>query len=197
MAYNYIGGGNYNGMQAPSYSNANYGEQLAQQQAMLSSIQDIQDFNGGFNNNNNNSVSHWYDFLGPAGTTLFGTDTYQTMLNGGMNKWGIGRFGQEGWNKLKPFERVSLWNDALNNTKNSPERYSGGLFGNNGLGTFSDIAKMGLGVAGILNQKRMLDRQYQLGRDAFNLEKQAYSDRESRAKEEFAARRLSRSGSQI
>lgn len=43
----------------------------------------------------------------------------------------------------------------------------------------------------------MADRQYNLQKEAFDLAKEDYYNRESRAKEEFAARRNARSGGQI
>ena len=43
----------------------------------------------------------------------------------------------------------------------------------------------------------MADRQFGLQKEAFNLAKEDYYNREARAKEEFAARRNARSGGQI
>lgn len=59
------------------------------------------------------------------------------------------------------------------------------------------MASIGLSIAGLMNQKKMADRQFGLQKEAFDLSKQDWQNREARAKEEFAARRNARSGGQI
>ena len=169
-------------------SSPNYGEQLAQQQSVLNATNPSQF--------PNQVDKPWWSWMGSAGTFLFGNDNYQSMLDQGMNAWGQSRFGSL-WNNYDDNMKANLWMTGLNDMRNSPNRYSGGLFGNGGLGTFKDISTMGLAVAGMLNQKKMMDRQLRLGEEAFNLTKQEYMNKEARAKEEFAARRNARSGGQI
>ena len=176
----------------------NYGEQLAQQQAALNATLASIKQNKATNPSQfpNQVDKPWWSWMGSAGTFLFGNDNYQSMLDQGMNAWGQSRFGSL-WNNYDDNMKANLWMTGLNDMRNSPNRYSGGLFGNGGLGTFKDISTMGLAVAGMLNQKKMRDRQLRLGEEAFNLTKQEYMDKEARAKEEFAARRNARSGGQI
>ena len=59
------------------------------------------------------------------------------------------------------------------------------------------MASIGLGIAGIMNQKKMAEKQFGLQKESFDLAKQDWQNREARAKEEFAARRNARSGGQI
>ena len=176
----------------------NYGEQLAQQQSALNATLASIEQNKAANPSQfpNQVDKPWWSWMGSAGTFLFGNDNYQSMLDQGMNAWGQSRFGSL-WNNYDDNMKANLWMTGLNDMRNSPNRYSGGLFGNGGLGTFKDISTMGLAVAGMLNQKKMRDRQLRLGEEAFNLTKQEYMDKEARAKEEFAARRNARSGGQI
>ena len=166
----------------------NYGEQLAQQQSVLNATNPSQF--------PNQVDKPWWSWMGSTGTFLFGNDDYQSMLDQGMDAWGQSRFGSL-WNNYDDNMKANLWMTGLNDMRNNPNRYSGGLFGNGGLGTFKDISTMGLAVAGMLNQKKMMDRQLRLGEEAFNLTKQEYMNKEARAKEEFAARRNARSGGQI
>lgn len=169
----------------PAYTRPNYGEDLAVQQAQFTPQQasNPTEFN-----------KPWWSSMGSFGNFLFGTDTYQTLLNQGQDAWGRSVFGS-GWDTMDPNNRNMYWTQALHNTEFSPNRYQGGLF--NSLGSFRDISALGLGVAGLLNQKKMADRQYNLQKEAFDLAKEDYYNRESRAKEEFAARRNARSGGQI
>ena len=136
----------------------------------------------------------WWSSMGSFGNFLFGTDTYQTLLNQGQDAWGRSVFGSN-WDTMDPNNRDMYWTQALHNAEFSPNRYQGGLF--NSLGSFRDISALGISVAGLLNQKKMADRQYSLQKEAFDLSKQDWQNREARAKEEFAARRNARSGGQI
>ena len=169
----------------PAYARPNYGEDLAVQQAQFTPQQasNPTEFN-----------KPWWSWMGSTGTFLFGTDTYQTLVNQGQDAWGRQIFGSS-WDTMDPSNRDMYWTQALHNAEFSPNRYQGGLF--NSLGSFRDMSALGLGVAGILNQKKMADRQYGLQKEAFDLAKEDYYNRESRAKEEFAARRNARSGGQI
>lgn len=169
----------------PAYARPNYGEDLAVQQAQFTPQQasNPTDFN-----------KPWWSPMGSFGNFLFGTDTYQTLLNQGQDAWGRSIFGSS-WDPMDPNNKNMFWTQALHNAEFSPNRYQGGLF--NSLGSFRDISALGLGVAGLLNQKKMADRQFGLQKEAFDLAKEDYYNRESRAKEEFAARRNARSGGQI
>lgn len=169
----------------PAYARPNYGEDLAVQQAQFTPQQasNPTEFN-----------KPWWSPMGSFGNFLFGTDTYQTLVNQGQDAWGRYAFGNS-WDTMDPNNKNMYWTQALHNTEFSPNRYQGGLF--NSLGSFRDISALGLGVAGLLNQKKMADRQYGLQKEAFDLAKEDYYNRESRAKEEFAARRNARSGGQI
>ena len=130
----------------------------------------------------------------PKWQWLQGVDTYQALLDQGQDAWGRQTFGLS-WDKKDPDEKDFYWTQALHNAENSPNRFKGGLL--NSLGSFRDISALGLGVAGLLNEKKMADRQYGLQKEAFDLAKEDYYNREARAKEEFAARRNARSGGQI
>lgn len=178
----------------PAYASPNYGEQLAQQQAALNATLASIEQNKATNPTEFNINKPWWSSMGSFGNFLFGTDTYQTLVNQGQDAWGRQIFGSS-WNTMDPNNRDMYWTQALHNAEFSPNRYQGGLF--NSLGSFRDMSALGLGVAGILNQKKMADRQYSLQKEAFDLAKEDYYNRESRAKEEFAARRNARSGGQI
>ena len=169
----------------PAYARPNYGEDLAVQQAQFTPQQasNPTEFN-----------KPWWSPMGSFGNFLFGTDTYQTLVNQGQDAWGRSVFGS-GWDTMDPNNRDMYWTQALHNTEFSPNRYQGGLF--NSLGSFRDISALGLGVAGLLNQKKMAEKQFGLQKEAFDLAKEDYYNREARAKEEFAARRNARSGGQI
>lgn len=130
----------------------------------------------------------------PKWQWLQGVDTYQALLDQGQNAWGRQTFGLS-WDKMDPDKKDFYWTQQLHNAEFSPNRYQGGLL--NSLGSFRDISALGLGVAGLLNEKKMADRQYSLQKEAFDLAKEDYYNREARAKEEFAARRNARSGGQI
>ena len=173
----------------PAYARPNYGEDLAVQQAQFTP-----QFTPQQASNPTEFNKPWWSSMGSFGNFLFGTDTYQTLVNQGQDAWGRSIFGS-GWDTMDPNNRNMYWTQALHNTEFSPNRYQGGLF--NSLGSFRDISALGLGVAGLLNQKKMADRQYNLQKEAFDLAKKDYYNREARAKEEFAARRNARSGGQI
>ena len=130
----------------------------------------------------------------PKWQWLQGVDTYQSLIDQGQDAWGRQVFGLS-WDKMDPDKKDFYWTQQLHSVENSPNRYQGGLL--NSLGSFRDISALGLGVAGLLNEKKMADRQYNLQKQAFDLAKEDYYNRESRAKEEFAARRNARSGGQI
>lgn len=130
----------------------------------------------------------------PKWQWLQGIDTYQSLIDQGQDAWGRQVFGLS-WDKMDPDKKDFYWTQQLHSVENSPNRFRGGLL--NSLGSFRDISALGLGVAGLLNQKKMADRQFGLQKDAFNLAKEDYYNREARAKEEFAARRNARSGGQI
>lgn len=175
----------------PAYARPNYGEDLAVQQAQFAPQQA---FTPQQASNPTEFNKPWWSSMGSFGNFLFGTDTYQTLLNQGQDAWGRQIFGSS-WDTMDPNNRDMYWTQALHNAEFSPNRYQGGLF--NSLGSFRDISALGLGVAGLLNQKKMADKQYNLQKEAFDLAKEDYYNRESRAKEEFAARRNARSGGQI
>lgn len=130
----------------------------------------------------------------PKWQWLQGTDTYQTLLNQGQDAWGRSVFGS-GWDPMDQDKKDFYWTQQLHNAEFSPNRFRGGLL--NALGSFRDISALGIGIAGLLNEKKMADRQYNLEKQAFDLSKQDWQNREARAKEEFAARRNARSGGQI
>ena len=130
----------------------------------------------------------------PKWQWLQGIDTYQSLIDQGQDAWGRQTFGLS-WDKMDPDKKDFYWTQQLHSVENSPNRFRGGLL--NSLGSFRDISALGLGIAGLLNQKKMADRQYSLQKEAFDLAKEDYYNRESRAKEEFAARRNARSGGQI
>lgn len=171
----------------PAYARPNYGEDLAVQQAQFTPQQ-------ASNPTEFNINKPWWTSLGSFGNFLFGTDTYQTLVKQGQDAWGKSIFGSN-WNTMDPNNRNMYWTQALHNAEFSPNRYQGGLF--NSLGSFRDISALGLATAGLLNKKKMADREYNLQKEAFDLAKEDYYNRESRAKEEFAARRNARSGGQI
>ena len=173
----------------PVYARPNYGEDLAVQQAQFTP-----QFTPQQASNPTEFNKPWWTPLGSFGTFLFGTDTYQNLVNQGQDAWGRSVFGSN-WDPMDSANKNMYWTQALHNAEFSPNRYQGGLF--NSLGSFRDISALGLGVAGLLNQKKMADRQYSLQKEAFDLAKEDYYNRESRAKEEFAARRNARSGGQI
>lgn len=173
----------------PVYARPNYGEDLAVQQAQFTP-----QFTPQQASNPTEFNKPWWTPLGSFGTFLFGTDTYQNLVNQGQDAWGRSVFGSN-WDPMDSANKNMYWINALHNAEFSPNRYQGGLF--NSLGSFRDISALGLGVAGLLNQKKMADRQYSLQKEAFDLAKEDYYNRESRAKEEFAARRNARSGGQI
>ena len=130
----------------------------------------------------------------PKWQWLQGIDTYQSLIDQGQDAWGRQTFGLS-WDKMDPDKKDFYWTQQLHSVENSPNRFRGGLL--NSLGSFRDISALGLGIAGLLNQRKMADRQYSLQKEAFDLAKEDYYNRESRAKEEFAARRNARSGGQI
>ena len=173
----------------PVYARPNYGEDLAVQQAQFTP-----QFTPQQASNPTEFNKPWWTPLGSFGTFLFGTDTYQNLVNQGQDAWGRSVFGSS-WDPMDSNNKNMFWTQALHNAEFSPNRYQGGLF--NSLGSFRDISALGLGVAGLLNQKKMADRQFGLQKEAFDLAKEDYYNRESRAKEEFAARRNARSGGQI
>lgn len=173
----------------PAYTRPNYGEDLAVQQAQFTP-----QFTPQQASNPTEFTKPWWTPLGSFGTFLFGTDTYQNLVNQGQDAWGRSVFGSS-WDPMDSANKNMYWTNALHNAEFSPNRYQGGLF--NSLGSFRDISALGLGVAGLLNQKKVADRQYNLEKQAFDLAKEDYYNRESRAKEEFAARRNARSGGQI
>ena len=173
----------------PVYARPNYGEDLAVQQAQFTP-----QFTPQQASNPTEFNKPWWTPLGSFGTFLFGTDTYQNLVNQGQDAWGRSVFGSS-WDPMDSANKNMYWTNALHNAEFSPNRYQGGLF--NSLGSFRDISALGLGVAGLLNQKKVADRQYNLQKEAFDLAKEDYYNRESRAKEEFAARRNARSGGQI
>lgn len=173
----------------PVYARPNYGEDLAVQQAQFTP-----QFTPQQASNPTDFNKPWWTPLGSFGTFLFGTDTYQNLVNQGQDAWGRSVFGSS-WDPMDSNNKNMFWTQALHNAEFSPNRYQGGLF--NSLGSFRDISALSLGVAGLLNQKKVADRQYNLEKQAFDLAKEDYYNRESRAKEEFAARRNARSGGQI
>lgn len=173
----------------PVYARPNYGEDLAVQQAQFTP-----QFTPQQASNPTEFTKPWWTPLGSFGTFLFGTDTYQNLVNQGQDAWGRSVFGSN-WDPMDSANKNMYWTNALHNAEFSPNRYQGGLF--NSLGSFRDMSALGLGVAGLLNQKKVADRQYNLEKQAFDLAKEDYYNRESRAKEEFAARRNARSGGQI
>ena len=173
----------------PVYARPNYGEDLAVQQAQFTP-----QFTPQQASNPTEFTKPWWTPLGSFGTFLFGTDTYQNLVNQGQDAWGRSIFGSS-WDPMDSNNKNMFWTQALHNAEFSPNRYQGGLF--NSLGSFRDISALGLGVAGLLNQKKVADRQFGLQKEAFDLAKEDYYNRESRAKEEFAARRNARSGGQI
>lgn len=130
----------------------------------------------------------------PKWQWLQGVDTYQSLIDQGQDAWGRQVFGLS-WDKMDPDKKDFYWTQQLHSVENSPNRFRGGLL--NSLGSFRDISALGLGVAGLLNEKKMADRQYSLQKEAFDLSKQDWQNREARAKEEFEARRNARSGGQI
>lgn len=176
----------------PAYARPNYGEDLAVQQAQFTPQQT--QFTPQQASNPTEFNKPWWSPMGSFGNFLFGTDTYQTLVDQGQDAWGRSVFGSS-WDPMDQNNKSMYWTQALHNAEFSPNRYQGGLF--NSLGSFRDISALGLGVAGLLNQKKMADRQYNLQKEAFDLAKEDYYNRESRAKEEFAARRNARSGGQI
>lgn len=176
----------------PAYARPNYGEDLAVQQAQFMPQQT--QFTPQQASNPTEFNKPWWSPMGSFGNFLFGTDTYQTLVDQGQDAWGRSVFGSS-WDPMDSNNKNMYWTQALHNAEFSPNRYQGGLF--NSLGSFRDISALGLGVAGLLNQKKMADRQYNLQKEAFDLAKEDYYNRESRAKEEFAARRNARSGGQI
>lgn len=176
----------------PAYARPNYGEDLAVQQAQFTPQQT--QFTPQQASNPTEFNKPWWSPMGSFGNFLFGTDTYQTLVDQGQDAWGRSVFGSS-WDPMDQNNKNMYWTQALHNAEFSPNRYQGGLF--NSLGSFRDISALGLGVAGLLNQKKMADRQYGLQKEAFDLAKEDYYNRESRAKEEFAARRNARSGGQI
>lgn len=176
----------------PAYARPNYGEDLAVQQAQFTPQQT--QFTPQQASNPTEFNKPWWSPMGSFGNFLFGTDTYQTLVDQGQDAWGRSVFGSS-WDPMDQNNKSMYWTQALHNAEFSPNRYQGGLF--NSLGSFRDISALGLGVAGLLNQKKMADRQYGLQKEAFDLAKEDYYNRESRAKEEFAARRNARSGGQI
>lgn len=173
----------------PAYARPNYGEDLAVQQAQFTP-----QFTPQQASNPTEFNKPWWSPMGSFGNFLFGTDTYQTLVNQGQDAWGRSVFGS-GWDPMDPNNKNMFWTQALHNAEFSPNRYQGGLF--NSLGSFRDMAALGLSVAGLMNQKKMADRQFGLQKEAFDLSKQDWQNREARAKEEFAARRNARSGGQI
>lgn len=130
----------------------------------------------------------------PKWQWLQGVDTYQSLIDQGQDAWGRQVFGLS-WDKMDPDKKDFYWTQQLHSVENSPNRFRGGLL--NSLGSFRDISALGLGVAGLLNEKKMADRQFGLQKEAFDLSKQDWQNREARAKEEFEARRNARSGGQI
>ena len=130
----------------------------------------------------------------PKWQWLQGVDTYQSLIDQGQDAWGRQTFGLS-WDKKDQDEKDFYWTQQLHSVENSPNRFRGGLL--NSLGSFRDISALGLGVAGLLNEKKMADRQYGLQKEALDLAKEDYYNREARAKEEFEARRNARSGGQI
>lgn len=130
----------------------------------------------------------------PKWQWLQGIDTYQSLINQGQDAWGRSVFGLS-WDKKDQDEKDFYWTQQLHNAEFSPNRFKGGLL--NSLGSFRDISALGISVAGLLNEKKMAEKQFGLQKEAFDLSKQDWQNREARAKEEFAARRNARSGGQI
>lgn len=117
-----------------------------------------------------------------------GTNVY-SQFQSNPDKWLASNMP---WIKDPQMKEMAKWQIG-NQLKNNP--YQGGLL--NSLGSFSDMASIGLSIAGIMNQKKMAEKQFGLQKEAFDLSKQDWQNREARAKEEFAARRNARSGGQI
>ena len=135
-----------------------------------------------------NSGSIFGDWKSLFPSWFVGTNVY-SQFQSNPDKWLASNMP---WIKDPQMKEMAKWQIG-NQLKNNP--YQGGLL--NSLGSFSDMASIGLGIAGLMNQKKMADRQFGLQKESFDLAKEDYYNREARAKEEFEARRNARSGGQI
>lgn len=135
-----------------------------------------------------NSGSFFGDWRSLFPSWFVGTNVY-SQFQSNPDKWLASNMP---WIKDPQMKEMAKWQIG-NQLKNNP--YQGGLL--NSLGSFSDMASIGLGIAGLLNEKKMAEKQFGLQKESFDLAKQDWQNREARAKEEFAARRNARSGGQI
>lgn len=135
-----------------------------------------------------NSGSLFGDWKSLFPSWFVGTNVY-SQFQSNPDKWLASNMP---WIKDPQMKEMAKWQIG-NQLKNNP--YQGGLL--NSLGSFSDMASIGLGIAGLMNQKKMAEKQFGLQKESFDLAKQDWQNREARAKEEFAARRNARSGGQI
>jgi len=135
-----------------------------------------------------NSGSIFGDWKSLFPSWFVGTNVY-SQFQSNPDKWLASNMP---WIKDPQMKEMAKWQIG-NQLKNNP--YQGGLL--NSLGSFSDMASIGLGIAGLMNQKKMAEKQFGLQKESFDLAKQDWQNREARAKEEFAARRNARSGGQI
>lgn len=147
--------------------------------------EDISKYDSTSGSNYGSIFGDWKSFF-PS--WFVGTNVY-SQFQSNPDKWLASNMP---WIKDPQMKEMAKWQIG-NQLKNNP--YQGGLL--NSLGSFSDMASIGLSLAGIMNQKKMADRQFGLQKEAFDLSKQDWQNREARAKEEFAARRNARSGGQI
>lgn len=135
-----------------------------------------------------NSGSLFGDWKSLFPSWFVGTNVY-SQFQSNPDKWLASNMP---WIKDPQMKEMAKWQIG-NQLKNNP--YQGGLL--NSLGSFSDMASIGLGIAGLMNQKKMAEKQFGLQKESFDLAKQDWQNREARAKEEFEARRNARSGGQI
>ena len=135
-----------------------------------------------------NSGSFFGDWKSLFPSWFVGTNVY-SQFQSNPDKWLASNMP---WIKDPQMKEMAKWQIG-NQLKTNP--YQGGLL--NSLGSFSDMASIGLGIAGLMNQKKMAEKQFGLQKESFDLAKQDWQNREARAKEEFEARRNARSGGQI
>ena len=113
---------------------------------------------------------------------LVGTDVY-SQFQSNPDAWLASNMP---WIKDPQMKEMAKWQIG-NQLKNNP--YQGGLL--NSLGSFSDMASIGLSIAGLMNQKKMAEKQFGLQKESFDLSKQDWQNREARAKEELNKSRIS------
>lgn len=107
-----------------------------------------------------NSGSFFDDWRSLFPSWFVGTNVY-SQFQSNPDKWLASNMP---WIKDPQMKEMAKWQIG-NQLKNNP--YQGGLL--NSLGSFSNMASIGLSIAGLLNEKKMAEKQFGLQKEAFDL----------------------------